>query len=167
MQKTTIKVGVKTPFEFQVVCEYDEAENMNDVRKLTTDEQYLVTCFVRADRIFAVEKTDARKVVARSLRNLRAEFKNIKSASDLSAEQVAKIQRLAQAELDKFARTSERGARKTVLNMTQQMYDSLDEATKASMTAQNIVFNIVDSVDALLELNKKEGLMNKVETASK
>lgn len=167
MQKTTIKVGVKTPFEFQVVCEYDEAENMNDVRKLTTDEQYLVTCFVRADRIFAVEKTDARKVVARSLRNLRAEFKNIKSAADLSAEQIAKIQRLAQAELDKFARTSERGARKTVLNMTQQMYDSLDEATKASMTAQNIVFNIVDSVDALLALNKKEGLMHKVETASK
>lgn len=167
MQKTTIKVGVKTPFEFQVVCEYDEAENMNDVRKLTTDEQYLVTCFVRADRIFAVEKTDARKVVARSLRNLRAEFKNIKSANDLSAEQIAKIQRLAQAELDKFARTSERGARKTVLNMTQQMYDSLDEATKASMTAQNIVFNIVDSVDALLALNKKEGLMHKVETKSK
>jgi hypothetical protein len=51
--------------------------------------------------------------------------------------------------------------------MTQQMYDSLDEATKASMTAQNIVFNIVDSVDALLALNKKEGLMDKVETSGK
>lgn len=146
MQTRKIKVGVNSPIRFYVEVDYKEAENVAEIKQLSSDESYIAQCFTRGDVINHQDRSGARQTVERELRIAKAEAaakgKQIKSMDDVDSATFDKIRAAAQKDFDSWERSSERRERRTVLNMTQAQYDAIPEEARAAMTSQGIVFNV-------------------------
>ena len=158
METRKIKVGINSPIRFYVEVEYNAPESLSEIQTLTTDEAYIAQCFVRGDVINHQDRSGARASVERAVKIARAEAraagKELKSMEDFSAEQFDTIRAIAQKEFDSFERGAER-VRGTVLTLTKDQYDAMPEDTRAAMTSQGIVFNVMLSTEVASESKSK------------
>lgn len=143
MRNEKMRVGVEEPIEFAVVTTYQAPTTLAEVQQIAQgDEDYIVACFVRGDRINLQEKSGARDAVRDVLMKLKSERGDaLKSEQQLSEADKKRCLDAAQAAIDGFdrlAKSQRGGPRQKTVKLSKNEAKKMSAEVRAALEAQGV-----------------------------